>query len=295
MKLCSKCSTENNDDQKFCISCGSNLQSDLEKFLESQGISQLAGAMKAHDITSLEVLKELGENDLTELGLAYGDKVRIKVAIESLKKPEAPEPPPAPALPQVLQPAYVPPSQASPSDSPSSPSQPQPVDLAEQSRELLRQAAQQGINRASQIPASAQQATSFTQVTDAACMEIPTQVALEDAALLHDVEQTYTFIIWGWLTCGILTLVAWWKIFKNRKKVQSELLQAHWKYQNKTAWMYVGLYFILGIIAALIEPEKSTFLSNAVSIAVIIWYIRMSWKARKALKAGLPPVKIAGW
>jgi TM2 domain-containing membrane protein YozV len=44
--------------------------------------------MKAHDITSLEVLKELGENDLGELGLAYGDKVRIKVAIESLKKPE---------------------------------------------------------------------------------------------------------------------------------------------------------------------------------------------------------------
>jgi len=88
MKTCPKCSLESAEDQRFCPACGSNLQSDLEKFLESQGISQLAGAMKAHDITSLEVLKELGENDLAELGLAYGDKVRIKVAIETLKKPE---------------------------------------------------------------------------------------------------------------------------------------------------------------------------------------------------------------
>ena len=92
MKICPKCSLESGDDQKFCPACGTNLQSDLEKFLEAQGISQLAGAMKAHDITSLEVLKELGENDISELGLAYGDKVRIKVAIESLKRPEAPAP-----------------------------------------------------------------------------------------------------------------------------------------------------------------------------------------------------------
>jgi hypothetical protein len=219
MKTCTKCSTENNDDQKFCISCGSNLQSDLEKFLEAQGISQLASVMKSHDITSLEVLKELGENDLGELGLAYGDKVRIKVAIESLKKPEAPEPPTVPANPPVSQPAYIPPPQAPPSARHSSPSQAQEVDLAAQSRELLRQATRQGINRASQILTSAQQAISSSPSSGAA---IPTQVALEDAALLPDVELTYTFIIWGWLTCGILTLVAWWKIFRNRKKVQEK-------------------------------------------------------------------------
>jgi TM2 domain-containing membrane protein YozV len=88
MKTCPKCSLESAEDQRFCPACGTSLQSNLEKFLESQGISQLAGAMKAHDITSLEVLKELEENDLGELGLAYGDKVRIKVAIESLRKSE---------------------------------------------------------------------------------------------------------------------------------------------------------------------------------------------------------------
>lgn len=292
MKTCTKCSTENNDDQKFCISCGSNLQSDLEKFLEAQGISQLASVMKSHDITSLEVLKELGENDLGELGLAYGDKVRIKVAIESLKKPEAPGPPAAPANPKFSQPAYVPPTQAPPSASPSSPSQAQEVDLAAQSRELLRQATQQGINRASQILTSAQQAISSSPSSGAA---IPTQVALEDAALLPDVELTYTFIIWGWLTCGILTLVAWWKIFRNRKKVQSELLQAHWKNQNKTCWMYLGIAIVLGIIAGIIEGDSNNSWSNGVGYIAMIWYIRMSWKARKALKAGQLPDKLAAW
>ena len=290
MKNCTKCSTENNDDQKFCISCGTNLQSDLEKFLEAQGISQLAGAMKAHDITSLEVLKELGENDLGELGLAYGDKVRIKVAIESLKKPTTSEPKLEPAPP--VTPAS---SQTQGFSVPSAQVNPQQANLADQSRELLRQAAQQGINRASQILTSAQQAIASNPAAGTAGATIPAQVALEDAALLPDMEQTYTFIIWGWLTCGILTLVAWWKIFSNRKKVQSDLLKAHWKYQNKTCWLYIGLAFGLGILAVIIEPKNSNTLGSVVNWGMTIWYIRMSWKGRKALKAGLPPVKIAAW
>jgi zinc-ribbon domain/SAM domain (Sterile alpha motif) len=288
MKNCTKCATENNDDQKFCIKCGTSLQSDLEKFLEAQGISQLASVMKSHDITSLEVLKELGENDLGELGLAYGDKVRIKVAIESLKKPEATETPAAPAFEQASQPSMVTQTQVPDSATTSSPSQTQQVDLAEQSRELLRQAAQQGISRASQILSSAQQAISSTPTTGTT---IPTQVALEDAELLPDVEKTYTFIIWGWLTCGILTLVAWWKIFANRNKVQSDLLKAHWQYQKKISWIYFGVVFGMGILATIIDTKGFDSFNKLVGLGVLIWYVRVAWKARKALKDGLPPKK----
>lgn len=85
MKSCPNCSTSNNDDMKFCPSCGTNLQCDLEKFLEANGILHLLSLMNTNDITSLEILEELDDSDLGEMGLAYGDKVRVKKAIESLK------------------------------------------------------------------------------------------------------------------------------------------------------------------------------------------------------------------
>jgi uncharacterized membrane protein len=269
MKKCTKCSSENNDDVKFCLSCGTSLQTDLEKFLENQGISQLACVMKANDITSLEVLKELGEHDLGELGLAYGDKVRIKVAIESLKAPQ----------------------QKTTTDR-QSPAPPIPS-LQEQGADLLRQTAQMGINKASAILNSAQQAVAGAPQSGSST--ISTQIAGDDAAIQPSMEQAYNFVIWGWLTCNILTIVAWWKIFSYRKKVQSGLLRSHWNYQNKTAWLYVGLYIGLTIIAAAIEPAEDTTLSSLAGLAALVWYVRASWKGRSALKAGAPPSNIAVW
>ncbi len=269
MKKCTKCSAENNDDVKFCLSCGTSLQTDLEKFLENQGISQLAGVMKANDITSLEVLKELGEHDLGELGLAYGDKVRIKVAIESLKAPQqkttTDRQTPAPPI----------------------------SSLQAQGAELFRQTAQLGINKASAILNSAQEAVATGPQSGS--IAISTQIAGDDAALQPGIEQTYNFVIWGWLTCNILTLVAWWKIFSYRKKVQSSLLKSHWSYQKKTAWSYVGLYIGMTIIAFAIEPTEDTTLSTLAGLAALVWYVRASWKGRSALKAGVPPSNIAVW
>jgi hypothetical protein len=267
MKTCPKCSAENNDDVKFCLSCGANFQSDLEKFLEAHGISQLAQVMKSNDITSLEVLKELGDNDLGDLGIAYGDKVRIKIAIESLKAP----------LQKTSTVQQVPTGQS--------------ASLEEQGINLLRQTAQIGINKASAILNSAQKVVANDQIFEPNAI----QAVGEDVDLVRDIERTYTFIIWGWLTFGILTLVAWWKVFRNRKKVLSDFLKSHWNYQKNTIWLYLGLYMGLNIVAVIIEPADSSPISSWIGYVAVIWYIRTSWKARKSLKAGQPPPTISIW
>jgi hypothetical protein len=284
MKTCPKCSTENNDDQRFCFSCGTGLQSDLEKFLEAQGISQLASVMKAHDITSMEVLKELGENDLGELGLAYGDKVRIKVAIESLKVPETDKShaqasfnsASVPLASTVTQPLYESSRQA--------PYHQQP-NLAEEGKKLLRQAAVQGMSKASEIMAKTERALN----PEAEQLPASVEIEAEDAALFADIHKTYTFLIWGWLTYGILYLVAWSKIHKNRSKVQSELLKSHRAYQSKISWIYFGVVFCLTILAAMIGSEGFSGFVSLVNLGTLVWYVRAAWKGRKALKFGLSP------
>jgi hypothetical protein len=85
MKNCPKCSTENNDEdgQKFCSGCGTSLQGDLEKLLESLGLAMHWPLFELNDLKTIKDLRLLDDQNFNELGIPYGDKIRIRKAMES--------------------------------------------------------------------------------------------------------------------------------------------------------------------------------------------------------------------
>jgi TPR repeat protein/uncharacterized membrane protein len=93
MKICSNCSAQNEDGQKFCIQCGWGLVSDLEKLLVGAGLGRLLPIFEANDIRSLEVLKSLASDDLKDLQatggtrIAYGDLIKLRKALEVSDRP----------------------------------------------------------------------------------------------------------------------------------------------------------------------------------------------------------------
>jgi hypothetical protein len=81
MKICSQCQKENSEDLNFCGGCGNRLQEStpsFEGFLKGAGLDFTIPILLQNDIHSVADLKTLNENDVEELGIAYGDKLRLK-------------------------------------------------------------------------------------------------------------------------------------------------------------------------------------------------------------------------
>jgi TPR repeat protein/formylglycine-generating enzyme required for sulfatase activity len=83
MKYCPKCSLENAEGQKFCSGCGASLQGDLEKLLESLGLGMHWSLFERNDLKTIKDLRLLDDQNFSELGIPYGDTVRIRRALES--------------------------------------------------------------------------------------------------------------------------------------------------------------------------------------------------------------------
>src|SRR5688500_3500220 len=66
---------------------------DARKLLESLGLSQYSEIFERHDI-DLAALIDLGEDDLKELGVSLGHRVRLRKAIASLRAQGVPVSPP---------------------------------------------------------------------------------------------------------------------------------------------------------------------------------------------------------
>jgi TPR repeat protein len=92
MKICPECSAENADGQKFCSGCGISLQTDLERLLESLGLGMLCSLFEKNDLKTIDDLRLLQDQNFNELGIPYGDKIRIKKALEASVHKEVPVP-----------------------------------------------------------------------------------------------------------------------------------------------------------------------------------------------------------
>ena len=92
MKNCPRCSAENADGQKFCSGCGISLQTDLERLLESLGLGMHWPLFERNDLKTIEDLCPLDDQNFNELGIPYGDKIRIKKALEAAAQREVPAP-----------------------------------------------------------------------------------------------------------------------------------------------------------------------------------------------------------
>lgn len=84
MKTCPKCSTGNEDGQKFCVSCGSELVGDLERFLIEHCLEDHLDLFLGNDLHTLDQLSHLKDTDLDDLGLPLGDKIKLRRAMDSL-------------------------------------------------------------------------------------------------------------------------------------------------------------------------------------------------------------------
>jgi hypothetical protein len=76
---------------------------DVTRWLAAHGLGHLAPAFRAHSIAA-DVLRELTDADLKELGLNLGDRKRLRKAIAALEAAApaapataAPDPPAAPS------------------------------------------------------------------------------------------------------------------------------------------------------------------------------------------------------
>lgn len=272
MKTCPKCSVQNEGDKKFCVSCGSSLVSELDQLLEVHGLSTLAETLKNNDLLTTEALKSLTEADLNELNLAsYGDRVRFKKMLDSIKTDES--------------------APGKKTDEPITPKNEagdalRAVSLAEESKKLLRQAALQGLSRASQILASTQNSTA----DHAATPSVPEVDTEDDQALAQKINRCYLFMLWGWATYGILGLVAWFFAYRNSKTSKSEILRKHWLLQTKLSSVWFGTWFVGSIVSGIIDKPGFYQLFGLLMLLTWAWYMFGAWKGRKALKEGKPPL-----
>ena len=83
MKICVRCRVENAKGQKYCVSCGSELIGDLERFLIEYHLEEHLDLFLRNDLHSLAQLCQLKDTDLDDLGLPLGDKIKLRKALPS--------------------------------------------------------------------------------------------------------------------------------------------------------------------------------------------------------------------
>jgi hypothetical protein len=85
MRPCAKCGTDNADDQKFCVSCGNKLPLSLTLFLAEAGLAAHFETFNKNDLLTIDDLLVLGDSDLRELQLPYGDLLRLRGALNAYR------------------------------------------------------------------------------------------------------------------------------------------------------------------------------------------------------------------
>jgi hypothetical protein len=88
MKKCHACNAANPDGQKYCAGCGGELDRGLAEFLSSHGLQEHLEIFRQNDLFDVSDLLALGDADLRELRIPYGDIVRLRSAMEIFRQPE---------------------------------------------------------------------------------------------------------------------------------------------------------------------------------------------------------------
>ena len=81
MQRCPQCQTENRDEVAFCISCGKKLPPSLLRFLSQNGLQTHHQNLVGNHIDSLAEFAALSDEDMAELGIPAGDRIRLRKAL----------------------------------------------------------------------------------------------------------------------------------------------------------------------------------------------------------------------
>jgi|694.fasta_scaffold77123_4 uncharacterized Tic20 family protein len=81
MQTCPQCQTDNRDEVAFCISCGKKLPPSLKRFLKANGLHAHHQTLVQNHIDSLAEFAALSDDDITELGIPAGDRIRLRKAL----------------------------------------------------------------------------------------------------------------------------------------------------------------------------------------------------------------------
>jgi len=234
-------------------------------------LSDLSEKLKSNDLLTKEALKSLTDTDLDELILALGDRVRFKKMLDSIKTNDS--------------------DAEKKTDEPMTPKKEAvdtlgAVNLAEESKKLLRQAALQGLSRATQMIASTQNSPGG----QAAHTSVQGVEAEDEQSLTKKINRVYLFILSGWLTYGILVLVAWHLAHKANKNLRNEILSQHCRLQIKLCSVWIGVWFLGSIVAGVIDNPGFYQVYGIALLLTWVWYMVVAWKGRKALKEGKSPL-----
>jgi uncharacterized Tic20 family protein len=85
MVNCPRCNSENQVDVAFCVSCGEKLPLTLVKFLHENTFQAYGQALQSNHIDTVVELAALGDNDLAELGIPAGDRIRLRKALAHIR------------------------------------------------------------------------------------------------------------------------------------------------------------------------------------------------------------------
>jgi len=91
MVSCPLCESNNREDLAFCGACGGKMPLTLDRLLTDSGLMSYRSTLARNHIESVAELEGLNDQDLTELGLAAGDRIRLRKALgDSSNRPAQP-------------------------------------------------------------------------------------------------------------------------------------------------------------------------------------------------------------
>lgn len=82
MVRCPRCNSNNRIDVAFCGSCGEKLPLTLVRLLQENSLQAYAHVLQRNHIDTIAELAALEDGDLAELGIATGDRIRLRQALD---------------------------------------------------------------------------------------------------------------------------------------------------------------------------------------------------------------------